>query len=572
MATAPRDARGVSTAGGVDDSRPREESERQPVFPPLQAIVEPMTEAVLVLDRAGMVVAVNDALMTLLDMRDRAAALRPIAEYDQFIRDWRVGDDPFAPDDLRRSLDGASIRRQRATLTTAAGTERIIEFSTTPIPDSDGVVQFAMLVAQDLTVAERTRVYWEAVGTAAQGLTSELDVDRVLQSAIDMIVASFGDRVVLGIWRLNETRERLELQIHRGISQATADLLRTLPIDCPSFICDAVRKREPQFIEDTGATTPLGEIDRQLVAAEGLSSWIASPLLTGLNMIGSMGYGLRTPQRFYHQDLEAVRTIGRLFAVAIEHAELYEESQRQRDALERTASERHRLVSTLAHDLGTPLTVLRASAELAARPSTSPVDRQEILAAMTEQVDRAVHLLDDLSEAYLTDRPQYAINRARIDLVPLLREIVLAIHVTAPEHHLRLDTPDELVGEWDPQRLARVFANLLTNVVKFSPAGSDVLVRMGTVSDDVLITITDQGVGLEAHDLFKIFEPFTRVGAPEQTEGSGLGLFIARSIVEAHGGKLWAESAGPGMGTTMSVALPHGRSQSVLTGGVVEAR
>lgn len=528
-----------------------------PTSPSLQAIVEPMTEAVLVIDRRGMVVAVNGPLIAMFDMVDHTAALRPLAEYSCFVRKWGSEGTPAVPDQLQRSLEGAALRGQRATITTAADTERIIEFSTTPIVDSEGSVQFAMLVAQDLTVSERTRVYWEAVGTAAQGLTSELSVDQVLHSAIDMIVASFGDRVVLGIWRLDETQQHLELQVHRGISEATAEMLRSLPVNAPSFVCDAVRRGEPQFTEDALATPPLGAIDRQIVTAEGLSSWIASPLLTGVNMIGSMGYGLRTPQRFYRQDLEAVRTIGRLFAVAIEHAALFEESQRQRDVLEQATVERHRLVSTIAHDLGTPLTILRSSAELAARSSTAASERSELLTAMTGEVDRAVHLLDDLAEAYLRDKPQNEIRRATTDLVSLLPQVVSGVGLATSGHNLQLEAPDEVLGEWDPERLARVFTNLLTNAVKFSPPGSNILVKVEKGPLEVLTTVTDEGVGIQADELARIFEPFTRVGDPEQTEGSGLGLYIARSIVEAHGGKIRAESAGPGAGTTMSVGLPY---------------
>lgn len=530
-------------------------------FPPLQAIVEPMTEAVLVLDHGGKVVAVNDALMTLLDVGDRASALRPIAEYDRIIHEWRVGDDPFVPDDLRRSLEGASVRGQRATLTTTAGTERIIEFSTTPIRDSEGIVQFAMLVAQDLTERERTRAYWKAVGTAAEGLTSELNVERVLQSAIDMIVASFGDRVVLGIWRLDETREHLQLQIYRGISEATADLLRTLPVDGPSFICGAIQRREPQFIEDAQATPPPGEIDRRIVADEGLSSWIASPLLTGINMIGSMGYGLRTPQRFYGEDLEAVRTIGRLFAVAIEHAELYEESQRRREALEQAAGERHRFVSALAHDLRSPLASLKGSAQLVARSSQMPVERrEEYLAMITEQVDQVERLIHDLSEVYQTDDPHYAINRQRVELVSLLEHVVTVVETASSGHRLRVNGPDEVLGEWDPHRLGQVFTNLLTNAVKFSPPRSEVIVDLDAGTDEVVITVRDQGVGLRSHEIPKLFQPFTRVGAQEQTEGSGLGLYIARSIVEGHGGRSGPTVGAQVRGPRCQSCCPTGRA------------
>ncbi|MEX2375612.1 MAG: GAF domain-containing sensor histidine kinase, partial [Dehalococcoidia bacterium] len=367
---------------------------------------------------------------------------------------------------------------------------------------------------------------------------------------------------VLGIWRLDETREQLHLKIHRGISEATADLLRTLPVDSPTFICDAVQRREPQFIEDAQTSPPPGELDRRIVAQEGLSSWIASPLLTGLNMIGSMGYGLRAPQRFYHQDLEAVRTIGRLFAVAIEHAELYEESQRQRGVLERAEEERHRFVSALAHDLRSPLASLKGSAQLMARSSQMPVERRdEYLASLPGQVDHLVRLVDDLSKAYLTETPRYTLKRQRVDLVSLLERLATIVESPASGHRLEVDAPEEILGEWDPDRLDQLFTNVLTNAVKFSPPGSEVLVRMAARSHEVLVSVTDQGVGLQLDELPKLFQPFTRVGAQEQTEGSGLGLYIARSIVEAHGGRIWAESAGPGTGTTVSVMLPYGWSQ-----------
>lgn len=273
-----------------------------------------------------------------------------------------------------------------------------------------------------------------------------------------------------------------------------------------------------------------------------------------------MGYGLRSPQRFYEQDLEAVRTIGRLFAVAIEHAELYEESQRQRALLERTTAERERFVATLAHDLRSPLTSLRASAQLAARSSDAGPERQhEYLALITEQADHVVRLVNDLSEVYLSDEPHYDLKPERLDLVALLQHVVATLEGTAPGHRFHVDAPDEVLGEWDPARLRQVFTNLLTNAAKFSPPGSEVIVAIEPEPTEVIVTVTDQGVGLLPDDLPKLFQPFTRVGAPEQTEGSGLGLYIARNIVEAHGGRIWADSDGPGTGTSITVVLPLSR-------------
>ena len=524
----------------------------------LEGIIEAMTEAVLVLDRTGTVVAVNGSMVRLLAVGDRSSLLCPISEYDRLISGWRVGDDPFVPSDLRRSLEGDSIRRQRATITTSAGLERIVEFSTTPIRNAEEVVEYAMLVAQDVTEAERTRSYWEAVGTAAQGLTSDLDVDRVLRSVIDMITAAFGDRVVLGIWRLDASRGHLHLQIYRGISEATAELLRTLPADADSFICDAVRTREPQYLEDAQETPPPGEIDRRLVDDEGLTSWVASPLLTGANLIGAMGYGLRSPQRIYRQDLEAVRTIGRLFAVAIEHAELYEESERQRTALEDERRERSLFVSALAHDLRSPLTVLTGTAQALAGAPEMPFERRDDYLTMIEdQVARLARLVNDLSDVYVTTEPRYQLDRKTVDLVALVQRVVASVEPTAAGHQFRIEAPTEIRGEWDPARVEQVLDNLFTNAVKFSPAGSDIVAGLTTQPGEVLLTVTDRGVGLDASDLPRIFEPFTRVGTPEGTEGHGLGLYIASNIVKLHGGRIWAESAGPGTGVTVSVVLPY---------------
>jgi len=525
--------------------------------PSLEGIIEPMTEAVLVLDQSGEVVAVNASMMRLLDVNDRGSMLCSISDYDRLISDWRVGDDPFVPSDLRRSLEGDSIRLQRATITTSGGLERVVEFSTTPIRDSEGVVEYAMFVAQDLTEAERTRTYWEAVGTAAQGLISALDVERVLESVITMITEAFGDRVVLGIWRLNESGEHLHLQVYRGISDETAQLLRTLPTDGDSFICDAVRTREPQYLEDAHETPPAGEIDRRLVDDEGLSSWLASPLLTGLNLIGAMGYGLRAPQRIYKQDLEAVRTIGRLFAVAIEHADLYEESERRREVLEDERDEHSLFVSTLAHDLRSPLTVLKGTADALKRSPDMLVERRDhYLEMIDDQVVRLTRLVTDLSEVYVTTEPRYQLDHQTIDLASLIRRVVAAVEATAPDHEFHLDAPGEVRGEWDPARLAQVLDNLLTNAVKFSPAGSEIVVRLTTLQDEVLVAVTDSGVGLEENDLPQIFMPFMRVGGPEGAEGHGLGLYIASTLVRLHGGRIWAESEGPGTGVTVSVVLP----------------
>ena len=236
----------------------------------------------------------------------------------------------FPPDELLRSLEGEAIPRQLATITTSAGVEHIVEFAVTPIRDDKGQVILSMMIASDITREHRVRAYWQAVGTAAQGLSTKLEADRVLASVLDQIVESLGGAVGIGVWGLEEGSRQLTILTHRGLSESTVDLLRTIPLDEATSIAEAARSHKTLLSENVRVTPPALELDRIVVEREKLVSWIASPLLSGGRLIGSMFYGLRTPRRFYEDDLRAVGTIAGLFGVAIDHAALYEESQRAR--------------------------------------------------------------------------------------------------------------------------------------------------------------------------------------------------------------------------------------------------
>ncbi len=151
---------------------------------------------------------------------------------------------------------------------------------------------------------------------------------------------------------------------------------------------------------------------------------------------------------------------------------------------------------------------------------------------------------------------RFETNRRPTDLATLVRQVAQGYEVATPDHHIHVEAPPELVGNWDEDRLAQVLNNLIGNAVRYSPSGGEVWVRLERRDGQALLSVTDQGLGLAPEELATLFQPFRRGTRAEKPEGMGLGLYITKGIVEAHGGHIWAESPGPGQGSTFYVSLP----------------
>jgi signal transduction histidine kinase len=155
------------------------------------------------------------------------------------------------------------------------------------------------------------------------------------------------------------------------------------------------------------------------------------------------------------------------------------------------------------------------------------------------------------------DAGRLQINPAPMDLRHLISTTIAGIQVTTERHLLKLRAPPEVTGCWDERRLQQVVANLLTNAVKYSPNGGPITLSIRTGKRGVTVRVRDHGVGLGAEEAVHVFECFYRAVGIRRLEGSGLGLNICQGIVTAHGGRIWAESAGPGQGSAFCFTLPR---------------
>ena len=215
-----------------------------------------------------------------------------------------------------------------------------------------------------------------------------------------------------------------------------------------------------------------------------------------------------------------------------------------------------RFTRMVAHDLRGPLTIIRAYAQLLAR--TAPLSERS--SAIVEGIQRETHrlnrLINDLWDSGCLDGGTFVLQRQPVDLVALACQVVEAFRADTASHEIELEAPAALPGLWDPDRLVQVLNNLLENAVKYSPPGSRVVVRVWQAGRQALVSVSDSGIGLCQQDIARLFQPFSRLQRGEGAGGAGLGLYISRGIIAAHGGEIWASSAGPGHGSTFTFSLP----------------
>jgi PAS domain S-box-containing protein len=218
-------------------------------------------------------------------------------------------------------------------------------------------------------------------------------------------------------------------------------------------------------------------------------------------------------------------------------------------------------VSVISHELKTPVALIQGYAETLLRKDArwDPQTRQESLEVILEEADRLHHLIDNLLDASRLEAGKLPLEREPMALDAVAERVAERFRTQTDVHEIQVDFPDEFpVIEGDPTRLEQVINNLLSNAIKYSPEGGLIEMRGRSNADEVIVTVADQGVGIPFEEQPHIFESFFR-GSREyqqQTSGAGLGLYLAKAIIEAHGGRIWVES-NPGEGAAFSLALPR---------------
>jgi PAS domain S-box-containing protein len=217
-------------------------------------------------------------------------------------------------------------------------------------------------------------------------------------------------------------------------------------------------------------------------------------------------------------------------------------------------------ISVISHELKTPIALIKGYVSTLRREDAS-WDRkivQDSLEVIEEEADRLTELIEDLLDASRLQAGALAINQSDVALEVLTERIAERFRTQSDSHTILVSFPDQFpVILGDEDRLSQVLSNLISNAIKYSPEGGEIRIRGQALPEQVVLCVSDQGPGIAADDIPHVFDRFYRASeATRTTKGAGLGLYLARAVVEAHGGRIWVDPR-PGSGARICFSLPR---------------
>lgn len=388
-------------------------------------------------------------------------------------------------------------------------------------------------------------------------LAGTMDYGETLRRIGQAAVRSLADFCVFDLVGEGGVLQRLHVAHADERRAALAERLAAFPLDRtrPHLSSVVAKRRRPVLVSrvepaDLEASAQSAE-HLALLRELRLRSYIAVPLVARGELLGVVM--LLSSRRSYEAaDLALAERMAGAAALAIDNAALYSNAQ---EALR----SRDRVLAVVAHDLRNPLGVITMCAELLLGETLDPEQRLRQLQIVRRSAERMEHLIQDLLDVARIEAGRLVLETTHLDPGDLVQEAVELNAAIADARSL------ELRGEVpagsgavlaDRERVQRVLANLVGNAMRFTPAGGTIVVRAEPMQGEaaVCVSVSDTGAGVAAEELPNLFLPFWQ-SQRGNGGGAGLGLAIVRGIVEAHGGRIWAEST-PGKGTTLSFTLP----------------
>jgi signal transduction histidine kinase/ActR/RegA family two-component response regulator len=323
---------------------------------------------------------------------------------------------------------------------------------------------------------------------------------------------------------------------------------------------EALETGRPVFVGSLGDSHEKYWLSACIAADNGYESVAALPLMVKDGPLGVLEFHFSAPVNFDDEYQALLISVAQHSTQALDRARLYEQAERARADAERANRLKDEFVSTVSHELRTPLNAILGWASMLRTESMDPEVLPQAIDSIYRNASRQAKLVDDLLDFARMDTGRTSLDLDTIDAPNLIRGIVESVTPLAAGNQINIKlTPiPEATLRGDVKRLEQVFVNLLGNSLKFTPPGGHIMVSARLVSRALEIRVADTGIGIEPEFLPFVFDRF-RQGDGTTTRnhsGLGLGLSIAKQLVEAHKGTIRVESAGKGKGTAFIVTLP----------------
>ena len=394
----------------------------------------------------------------------------------------------------------------------------------------------------------------EATSRAARALGSSLDLDAAFAAFVRELrsLLPFDRAAIL----LAEEGGSARVMATAGLG--AEDFLEPgTAINVPGSILD-------QVIEG-GSTVYRQDIsehqypEEAALRALGIQARVLAPLQLGSRSIGALALSRSERASFSEEEVGLVTLLARLVATAVQNLRTYEAERATVEELRRLSSLRADFVSLVSHELRSPMAAVIGSARtLQARwRELKPEQREAFLAVIADETSRLAALVGDVLDTSRIEAGTFGYRFGEVDLGDIVRDSVAAAEIGQDEVRLTAELPTDLPAvRGDADRLRQLVDNLISNAIKYSDSGGEVRVRARTDDGHVVVRVEDSGPGILPEHQTQIFEKFGRAGGSAKP-GTGLGLFLARSFAEAHGGSLQVESE-PGEGAVFLLRLPAG--------------
>ena len=523
--------------------------------------------------------SIGDAVIT-TDAEGRVNLLNPVAEA---LTGWSSADAvqrpldqvfPIVNEDTRIRVqspvaqvlkDGVVVGLANHTLLIRRdGSEIAIDDSAAPIVDREGKLTGVILVFRDVTEKrelERRRAF---LASATRELSSSLDYKVTLGTVASLAVPSIADWCAVDILEEGKLERLAVAHVDPTKIEWVKQVQQRYPSDdAPRGVHRILKTGEAEMVAAISSelveSAAQDEEHLRILKELGLRSYLGVPLAHEGTTFGVITMVMaESGRRYTQEDLELAKSLADRAALAVTNARLYQRAARAHDEAVLASRAKDEFLAMLGHELRNPLAPIQTALDLMRLRSGGrvPTENQVI----ERQVKHLVRLVDDLLDVSRIAHNRIELERKRVDLKDVVeRALELAWPPNSNRAHtLHVDLSDDLVVLGDAIRLAQIVANLLSNSIKYTPAGGSIWVETRREGDDARISVRDDGQGIGEGTLTRVFDMF--VQEPQALDrargGLGLGLAIVRSLVIAHGGFVTAHSDGAGQGSEFVIRLP----------------
>ncbi|NPV77993.1 MAG: PAS domain S-box protein [Anaerolineae bacterium] len=394
-----------------------------------------------------------------------------------------------------------------------------------------------------------------ALNAIVNTLIESRDLKQMLEAALEKALAVIElDGGWIYLVQEDHNKIRLVQAAQRGLREDSPE--RSLEI----FLEDGLDASDPEYFSRCLATTVNAFHHGYLASILDFQPWMVSAPLQGRDQVLGVLGGYCKGRKITSQQEEILTTIARQIGVTVENIQLVKKNS-EIAVIQEVNRIRSELIANVSHEMKTPLGLITimATSLLREEVKLKPEMRRQLLRDIHNEAGKLNEIVDNLLSISSVEARKERLQKEDCNLERLVQRAIRTLSAQASDHRIVVDFPDRpFVIKVEEGQIEQVVRNLLSNAVKYSPPGSTISIFGDQIDNDVVIKIKDEGIGIPAYDIPHIFERFFRVDDErvKQSAGVGLGLSICKEIVEAHGGRIWVESA-LGMGSTFYFSLPY---------------